>query len=88
MKDQLKYYIENCSPNAIQGISLHNGSSINLPMKSPTIEDMNRIEALKPMVQAFDMRALENRIDLEDAREALKEPGQTALEQIKAELGL
>jgi len=44
--------------------------------------------ALVPVDDLELLDALEDRIDIEDAREALKEPGTVSWEKVKAELGL
>ena len=47
-----------------------------------------KVAALVPMEDLSLIRELEERIDLEDAREALKEPGTVSWEQVKKDLGL
>ena len=44
--------------------------------------------ALVPVDDLELLEAIEDRIDIEDAREALKEPGTVSWEKVKAELGL
>jgi hypothetical protein len=41
-----------------------------------------------PVADLEVLRDLEDRIDLEAAREALSEPGETSWEEVKAKLGL
>lgn len=38
--------------------------------------------------EAAALRELENRLDVEDSRSALQEPGETTLDELKAKLGL
>jgi prevent-host-death family protein len=44
--------------------------------------------ALIPVDDLEFLEALEERIDVEDAKKALKEPGSVAWEKVKADLGL
>ena len=44
--------------------------------------------AMVPVADLEVLRDLEDRIDLEAAREALSEPGETSWEEVKAKLGL
>ena len=76
--------------NAVQGNYLPNASSINLPLgpRPQTLEDLNRIQALQATAQPPDIRAAEDRVDLQDAQIALAEPGEVALDQIRARLNL
>lgn len=46
------------------------------------------VAALVPVEDLALLEALEDRLDLEAAREALKEPGTTPWKQVKARLGL
>jgi prevent-host-death family protein len=44
--------------------------------------------ALVPLDDLDFLEALEDRIDIEDAKKALKEPGAVSWEKVKADLGL
>ena len=47
-----------------------------------------RVAAVVPIEDLELLRALEDKIDLEEVKEALKEPGAVPWEQVKKELGL
>lgn len=74
--------------NAVQAVYLPNASSNNLPLGSQTVEDLHRIQEVQATAQPPDIRAAEDRVDLQDAQIALEEPGEIALDQIRARLNL
>ncbi len=47
-----------------------------------------KFAAFVPLEDLEFLEALENRLDIEDAKKALKEPGSIRWEELKAELGL
>jgi hypothetical protein len=79
--------------NAVQGVYLPNASSNNGPLPlnpsdPQTVEDLNRIQAVQSSAQPPDIRAAEDRVDLQDAQTALEEPGEITLDQVRARLNL